>query len=186
MLARDARRYGQTDARLVPASVLVDVPRELPELASMIGVGVRQLQPMRGGAFQAELDVPPGFWRVWPEHALALWIGRGPYASMPHVAQRHRGQLDLLTTLLRLHRTGMWLQEASLVLTDGDRTESAPLEAIVAALRAHADRVAGVAGFWGDGAGNVVEGELFRSGEVRVSSPTTAIRWLETAYGLND
>lgn len=184
VLVRDACRYGQTDARLVPASVLLDVPSELPELASMIGVGVGQLEPMRGGAFQAELDVPPGFWRIWPHHAVALWIGRAPNASMPHVALPHRGNLDLLTTLLRLHRSGVWLQEARLVLTDGERTESSTLEAIIAALHSHADRVAGVAGFWGDTSGNVVEGEVFRSGEVRVGSPTAAIRWLETAYGL--
>lgn len=186
MLVRDAVTHGQTDARLVPAGVLLGVPGDLTATAEMLGVGVVQLEPMRGGALQAELDVPSGIWRVWPDHALAMWIGRTPEATMPHVAHHHRAALDLLTAILRLHRTGTWLQEASLCLSTGERTEVAPLEAIVASLRTHGDHVSGVAGFWGDASGQVIEAEIFRAGEIRTDNPTTTVRWLEIAFGLND
>jgi hypothetical protein len=186
VLAREPGTIEQTGGHLVLASILVNLPSDLVDVASLIGVRLAQLEPMRGGAFQAELDLPPGFWRVWPQHSIALWIGRAPDAAMPHIARPHRNDLDLLSTLLRLHRAGMWLQEASLVFDDGSRTHSAPLEAIISTLRTHGGQIVGIAGFWGDESGRALQAEIYRSGEIRAGSPTTALRWLETAYGLND
>ena len=70
VLVRDERST-HADARLVPAGVPCGLPKDLAAAASDLGVTPSQFQHMRGGALQAELDLPSGFWRVWPELGLA-------------------------------------------------------------------------------------------------------------------
>lgn len=61
-----------------------------------------------------------------------------------------------------------------------------PLETVAAALREQNERIAGIAGFWGDENGRALEAEIYRTGEMWACSPTQALRWLVTAYGLHD
>jgi hypothetical protein len=137
---------------------------------------------MRRGVLQAELDVPAGFWRLWPSRRIAIWVGCTADAVMPFVSRPFRRELDLERALLRLHRSGLWLQEANLIR---DHSEPERLETIIAAVRGDS-RIEGVAGFWGDESGRVYEGVLHRSGDAWLEHPTQAVRWLITAYGLDD
>jgi hypothetical protein len=169
----------------VPAGVLCGLPTDLGALTQELGVASSQFQHMRHGALQAELDVPAGIWRIWPELGLALWVGRNPKATMPFISAPRRAAIDLHQALLRLHSSGLWLQEGRVVLDDGSLTGPLPLETIVAALREQKERIAGIAGFWGDENGRALEAEIHRTGELRACHPAQALRWLLTAHGLN-
>jgi hypothetical protein len=60
----------------IPAVAVAGLPREAVDVANVLGLLPSQLAPTRDEALEAELDVPPGRWRVWPTRGVGLWVGR--------------------------------------------------------------------------------------------------------------
>lgn len=171
-------------AELLPAVAVAGLPRDTAAIARALGLNAEQFGPTRGGAIQADLDVPAGFWRVWPTRGIGLWISRAPQRRPPLGRMAHTAELDLVQTVLRLGDHGIWIYEGRLFDADAGWTRPLPLKDLFHTLVRDQQRMLAVAGSWGDSAGRSHEAVLTRAGEMQAVSPTQAVRWLTIACGL--
>jgi hypothetical protein len=166
----------------IPAVAVAGLPRAAVDVANVLGLLPSQLAPTRDEALEAELDVPPGRWRVWPTRGVGLWVGRD--TSPPPLARvRALYRLDLAETVRRLGEHGIWLYEGR-VFDRGRWSEPLPLKPVYQLLLG--GEATAVCGAFGDRAGRAHEAMIFRSGQLRMSHPEQALGWLEIACGLTD
>jgi hypothetical protein len=171
---------------LVAAVAVAGLPDEPAAIASYLGVETSQLGQTRGGALQADLDVPAGFWRVWPARGIGLWIGRAPGQRPPLGALRPNLDIDLARTLLRLGDRGIWLYEGRLYERERGWSRPLQLRPLYEALVDDANDTLAVAGAWSDPGGRAYRAVLTRAGELQARYPTQAVRWLAIACDLPD
>lgn len=174
---------GERPVQGVRACAVAGLPPELKRIAASLSLLPEQFGPTRDGAFQADLDLPAGFWRVWPERQIGLWIGRDPSQLPPLAHWGPRAQLSLLEMILRLGAYGIWLFEGQLG-GDGGWSPPLPLKAIYEQLRCHPMRFDRLSGEFGDSSGRSQHATISRFGYVEAVNPTQAVRWLSIAYGL--
>lgn len=180
------RDVAEAPQELVAAIAVAGLPEESSAIASYLGIDEAELAATRGGALQADLDVPAGFWRVWPARGIGLWISRKPGQRPPLGRLRPNVDIDLARTLLRLGERGIWLYEGRLY--DREHGWSRPL-ALLPLYRALTDGstdTLAVAGAWSDPAGRAYRAVLTRTGELQARYPTQAVRWLAIACDLPD
>lgn len=168
------------------AALFRSVPGTLDEAAAAVRLSPESFVPMPGGAWQADLAVPRGFWRLWPERGVAAWFGTRqdrPLDRPP--AQLDPARLDLLNAVQRLRQHGHWPVEVSLLGTDGWTAAQPAYEALVA-LADGQEGWRAVAGTWSDGVGGAVYVELDRDGHAWAHERHDAERFLLLAAGLED
>lgn len=171
---------------LIPAVLYSGLPHDPSAVADALGLSEDQLACMRGGALQAELDVPEGAWRVWPERGIAAWLARRRGATVPPTPGRldHFG-LDLLDATTRLLRHGLWCSEVRLLDHCGWAAPQ-PIRDGLERLVAAPQNALGISALWSDGDGGAIRVELFQNGSAWAPSPGEAERWLLLAAGLAD
>jgi len=167
----------------IRACAIGGLPSEPALIAAALGLHPAQFGQTRRGAMQADIDLPRGFWRVWPEHGIGLWIGRDPGQAPPLLWWRPAAELDLLQTILRLGEHNVWLYEGQLRDESG-WTEPLSLKAIYDELRRQPDTFEALLGEFGNSSGRSQSAFISRTGCVEMSSPTQAVRWLSIAYDL--
>lgn len=170
-------------ADTICACAIGGLPVEIGDIADALGLLPEQFGATRGGAIQADIDLPSGFWRVWPDSGIGLWVGRDPGQAPPLQRWHPAVELDLLETVLRLGEHDAWLYEGKLHADDG-WTEPMSLKSIYALLHVHGELFDAMTGVFDD-AGRAQHATITRSGCVEMSSPAQAVRWLSIAYGLN-
>jgi hypothetical protein len=165
-----------------PAVAVAGLPQALEAVAEVLGLLPSQLAPTRDEALEAELDVPPGRWRVWPARGVGLWIGHD--TSPPPLGRvRSLYRLDLAETVRRLGEHGIWLYEGRVLDADG---WSAPLPLKPLYQLLVGGEVTAVCGAFGDRVGRAHEALISCSGQLRMSHPEQALGWLEIACGFKD
>jgi hypothetical protein len=176
-----------TNDRLLPAFLVHGLPADLEAAAAALGLTLAVFGPMRGGAWQADFDLPRGTsWRLLPDKRAALWMARDAAAATPPVPGSWSGvDIDLVQALWRLARAGLWLTEASLLIGSDAWTARAPGGEI---LRRLADESAprAVAGVWSDPHGRAVQAELHHDGRIWAENHIRAERLLLVAAGLEE
>jgi hypothetical protein len=170
----------------MPAVLFRDIPAELDRAAAMLGLAPEQLGHMRGGGLQAELDVPSGAWRYWPDRGVAAWLSRRDSATPPTGAELEPAGLGLPEAVERLHAAGLWCAEMRLYIRHEGWTPSLQLREALELLHETEAPVDGVSALWSDGRGSAARVELFAGGQAWASSPVEAERWLLVAAGLSD
>jgi hypothetical protein len=168
---------------LLPALIVVGLPHDAALAADRLRVPLGRFESVRGDVLEAELEVPPGRWRVWPQRGAALWIGQRP-DSFPAEPSEGRG-LDLVQTLLVLADAGLWPSELR-VLKDTGWT---PVLGVAAAARAltRVDDVVALFGVWSDVEGAAaLRACLFSDGVVRAETEGLAERLLILLGSLSD
>lgn len=169
----------------MPAVLFTDLPETPEAAADVLGLSPEQLTDVRDGALQADLDVPSGAWRVWPQKRVAAWLGRS--TSSPHTsAALERAQLDLVDALDRLYERGYWCAELQLLRDEDGWSGSLPLKAALSKMIDGEQAVRGFSGVFGDGRGGSARVELLCDGQAWASSSIDAERWLLVASGLSD
>lgn len=151
--ASDDVRHG-----LLPALALVRLPED-PHAAMALLAGVELFEPMPDGTMQADIDVPSGTWRLWPDRHVALWIGAQPEA-VP--AMRSDARLDLFETALALSDSGLKLRDLRVRTTSGWGRLMRAQHAL-RHLAEHPD-VSAIRGVWADQVGRAVRAEIHSSG----------------------
>jgi hypothetical protein len=169
-------------AGLKSAMLFTGLSADMGHAASALGLDASQFGHMRGGAQQAELDIPRGAWRYWPARGAAAWLGRKANVAAPQSELRAE-PLELSAAIARLFERGLWSSELRLLRRNG-WSSPLPLKDALAELRDA--RVLGVAATWSDGRGGAVHVELFSDGQVWASDALHAERWLLVANGLPD
>lgn len=177
-------KIGEPPLQGFRACAVGGLPPELESIAVSLGLLPEQFGPTRDGAFQADLDLPAGFWRVWPDREIGLWIGRDPDHPPPLVHWHPTQELSLLEMILRLGEHGMWLFEGRLGDDDG-WSSPLPLKVVYEQLKRFPERFERLSGEFGDSSGRSLPAAISRSGSVEAVSPTQAVRWLSIAYGLS-
>jgi hypothetical protein len=172
---------------LMPAVLFANVPTEPQAAVAALGLDPEQVGHVRGGALQADLDLPDGSWRLWPERGIAAWLGRHAEATPPPTASDlQRGDVDLLAGLDRLLDRGLWCSELRLLDDDSGWSVALPLRTALEALIEDGARIRGLSGVFSDGHGGASRVELFTDGEAWASTPLEAERWLLIASGIVD
>lgn len=133
-----------------------------------------QFEPMTDGTLQADLQVPPGTWRLWPERQVALWVGARPDA-VPAV--RADAQLDLFDAALALSDAGLKLRD----LRARNAVGWGKLMRAHHALRHLAEHpdTGAVRGVWADPVGRAIRAEIHSSGTMFVQDAAAAWRIAE-------
>jgi hypothetical protein len=180
------RDVAETPEEFVAAVAVAGLPAEPSAIAAHLGIELGQLGATRGGAFQADLDVPAGFWRVWPARGIGLWISRMPGQRPPLGRVRPNVEIDLARTLLRLGERGIWLYEGRVYDREHGWSRPLALRPLYRALADGTDETLAVAGAWSDPAGRAYRAVLTRAGELQARYPAQAVRWLAIACDLPD
>jgi hypothetical protein len=167
---------------LVPALLVFDLPNNIVLVAERLGIPAAAFQAVRGNAFQAELELPPGRWRFWPSVGAALWVGYRP-DSFP-AAPSNRPELDLSAALVVLAADGLWPSELR-VLDARGWTPVIGAPAAARALALGSDPIA-LFGVWSDQGGRALRACIFRNGEVRAGTDALAERLLILLGKFND
>jgi hypothetical protein len=156
----------------VTAVAVAGLPASVAELATSLGLLPEQFGATRDDALEAELDVPSGRWRVWPDRGVGLWVS-GDATPPPLTRVTAELTLDLRGAVSRLGGHGIWLYEGR-ILRGGEWSGPLPLKSAYPLL-ADADAVCGSFAE----RGRSEEALLERSGRVRMRHPARALRWLE-------
>jgi hypothetical protein len=180
------RDVADAPEELVAAVAVAGLPAEPSAIAAHLGIEPEQLGATRGGALQVDLDVPAGFWRVWPARGIGLWISRLPGQLPPLGRLRPNLEIDLARTLLRLGERGIWLYEGRVYDREHGWSRPLALRPLYAALTDRSTDPIAVAGAWSDPAGRAYRAVLTRAGELQARYPTQAVRWLAIACDLPD
>ena len=176
-----AETYGSSDRPhlfegLVPALLVVGLPRQPCETAATVGAPLGAFRPATGGALQADFDIPAGSsWRLWPDHGIAIWLGYGWRSAFPPV--RHsweQATTPLIDALRRLADEDLWLQEGCVLEHGGGWSD--PTYGADVIDRMHVARA--VAGTFSDVNARAVRGVVFDDGRVWAESAAEAERWL--------
>jgi hypothetical protein len=171
----------------VPAFLVADLPAEPSAAAAALGLPFTAFGPARGGAWQADLDLPRGTsWRLFPDRRAALWVAREAAAAVPPISPVWTGmKIELLDGLLRLAEVErVWLSEAALLDAETGWTSMMGATAAIRALADGSDVLA-LSGTWSDERGRAVYAELHRDGRIRAETYAQAERWLLTAAGID-
>lgn len=164
---------GHTRPGLLPALVLVGLPPD--RCAAMNALAsVDQFEQMTDGALQADLEVPPGTWRLWADRHVALWVGTRADA-VPMV--RSNAKLDLFEAALALSDSGLMLRDLRVQTAAGWGKLMRAHEAL-RHLAEHPD-VTGVRGVWATASARgvrAVRAEIHSSGSM--FAETAAMAWL--------
>jgi hypothetical protein len=172
-------------AGLVPARVVAGLPRGVEAAREALRLAPGQLKPTADGAWQSELDLPPGTWRVWPELGEAAWIAHAG-TELPRVGAGVRAQaLDLVEAVRRLHARGLWCLELRLLTRDGWGPNEPAADGLARLVGLDA-AVFGLSGLFSGGEDGPARVELFRDGTVWAANWLDAERWLLTAAGIVD
>lgn len=157
--------------RLVPAFVVLGLPSEPREAAARIGVPLVQFASVADEGLQAEIDVPPGLWRLWPARGVAIWVGARP-ASLPRIAFSC-AEVDFARALVLLADDGLWPSELRVLTEKGWSPSLRVGTALRVLVAASADALYGL---WSDEAGRALRATIFRTGEVRAETRELAER----------
>ena len=171
---------------LMPAFLVTGLPSEPAAAAAELGVSFASFGPARGGAWQADFDLPRGTsWRLLPDYGAALWLARDTATSLPPIACGCRGlELDVLAAVLRLAAVeGVWLTEARL-LSEAVGWTGAIGGSTALRLMAQLPDVVAVSGTWSDRRGRAVTGELHRDSRIWAETHVQAEQWLLAAAEL--
>jgi hypothetical protein len=146
----------------VPALVVVGLPVDSDVARAMLAAP-NQFEPLSDGSFSAQLEVPPGTWRYWPESRTAFWLGRRADSRAP---VRGGPRIDLFELFLGLGRGGLLLRDLKALHKGG----WGPRLRAGAALRMLADdpSVKAVRGVLADRSGRAVRMEIHNTGEMAV------------------
>ena len=142
----------------VPVMAVIDLPSDVDEACSLLA-SPAQFEPLRDGSMTATLDLPPGVWRFWPSHRIAIWLGRHADA---YPSVRANARLDLYELIMRLARRGYLLRDLKTLGPDDwgpRRRGGAALQALAAD-----PTIRAVRGVWADPAGRAVRLEVHTSG----------------------
>jgi hypothetical protein len=142
----------------VPVMAVIDLPSDVDEACSLLASRA-QFEPLRDGSMTATLDLPPGVWRFWPRHRIAIWLGRHG-DSYPSV--RANARLDLYELIIRLARRGYLLRDLKTLGPDGwspRRRGGAALQVLGSDAT-----ISAVRGVWADPAGRAIRLEVHTSG----------------------
>jgi hypothetical protein len=168
----------------MPALLVGGLPAEPVDAAAALGVPFDVFGAVRGGALQADFDLPRGTsWRLLGRGSgLALWVGRDANSERPPSRRRARSiELDLTKALLALAEIELaWLSEGSVLDAAGTWGPAATGETVLRMLAAERSAQA-VAGTWGDARGRAVQAEIYRDGRIWAETHTQAERWLLAA-----
>jgi hypothetical protein len=167
----------------VRACAVGGLPRDPSAIADALGLLPDQFGATRHGAIQADIDLPAGFWRVWPGRGVGLWVGRDPLQMPPLQHWQPTAEIDLLDLILTLGSHGVWLYEAQL-RSEGEWGDHVPLKRVYEELQRGPQRYDAVRGAFGEPTGRSLNATILRSGCVEAVSPTQAVRWLSLAYDL--
>jgi hypothetical protein len=161
---------------LVPAFLVVGLPPEARGAANALGVQPAAFRPVRGGALQADFEVPAASsWRLWPDRGVAVWFGRDRGTAVPPVRWGWRApDMGLHDCLRRLAAHGIWLQEGRLLRADATWTPTAPAAAVLASL----EGVCAVSGTFSDAEARAVRGVVFDDGRLWTETYADAEQWL--------
>lgn len=185
-MTRSEQTFPLGSASLMPAFLVAGLPLEPAAAAAELGLSFAAFGPARGGAWQADFDLPRGTsWRLLPEHGAALWLARDATTALPPSAASWRPlELDMLAAVIRVAAIeGVWLTEAR-VMRNGEGW-TAPLGGSAALrLMGKARDLTAVSGTWSDHRGRAVAGELHRDGRMWAETHVQAERWLLAVAGL--
>ena len=184
----DSRAPGLLGGPLMPALLVGGLPDDPVDAATALGVPFSAFGAVRGGALQADFDLPRGAsWRLLGYGSgLALWIGRDARGERPPSKEGILPvELDLAKALIALAEIELsWLSEGSVLDATGKWTPAATGEAILRTVTADHGAQA-VAGTWGDARGRAVQAEMYRDGRIWAETHTQAERWLLAAAGFS-
>jgi hypothetical protein len=159
-------------AGLTSARLLLGVDHDVDAVAAMLGLDADQLRWGGDGALHAELDLPPGSWRIWPDRGAALWVSARP--GVPAPATRGGRRLSLARIVRALRRRGVRARE--LRLYDGERWGPS-MRALDALIALDASDACGICGVWSAVERHPTRVEVFDDGTLWASTPVDAAWW---------
>jgi hypothetical protein len=177
---------GHVREGLVSARAVRALPSDTVSVARALGLLPAQFGATRDGAIQADLDVPDGFWRIWPESGFGVWVGRAPNQPPPSIPSISMAGVDLAQAILRLGESGIWLFEGRILRHGSGWTNPLALSDAYGLLMRSASDMLAIDGWFGDSSGRSHHGVLSRDGELQAVSPTQAVRWLMTIYAISN
>jgi hypothetical protein len=168
---------------LFPATLVGGLGRNLDDVREALRLAEEQTHPSPDGSVVAELPVPGGTWRIWPEHGVAAWLGRRS-GDLPRVNDATPVALDLPDAVRHLHDRGLWCVEVRLFDAAG---WSRPMDAYdgLCDLVARAHKIEGISAIFSSQSGPV-RVEMYRDGRVLAADPLDAERWLLIAHDIGD
>jgi hypothetical protein len=170
---------------LFPATLVAGLGATLDEARRSLRLGAEQAHPVPGHAVTAELAVPRGTWRIWPDRGLAAWLGRRR-GELPRVADTTSTVgLDLPDAVRHLHARGLWCVEIRLHDADGWSRPMAAHEGLSDLMR-RVDDIQGISGVFSGGETGPARVEIYRDGRVLAGDPKDAERWLLVVHGFDD
>ncbi|MEA2442526.1 MAG: hypothetical protein QOH76_3950 [Thermoleophilaceae bacterium] len=170
---------------LFPATLVGGLGATLDDARGALRLGTEQTHPAPGHAVIAELAVPRGTWRIWPERGLAAWLGRRR-SELPRVDEQTAPvTLDLPDAVRHLHARGLWCMEVRLLDGDGWTRPMDAYEGLTDLVRRGVE-VEGISGIFSGGQTGPARVEMYRDGRVLASDPLDAERWLLVVHGLDD
>jgi hypothetical protein len=173
-----------TDAELVTSVLVRGLPGDDRQIAIELGVGEEQLYHVNGGVVEAQLHLPAGMWRIWPDLGAGVWIGATPTSGIPHMpVGASRRKFKLRDFVLRLAGAGLFLQDVQLCC-EGAWSEKLPSRRWLAQLDDSA--VEAIAGIVSDGADHGFEIEFGCDGLLRAETQVHADACSTLVLGLDE
>lgn len=166
---------------LVPAVVVGGLPVDVEDASTAIGLQPHQLVAHGDGSYQADLDIPAGIWRYWPEDGTAVWMGSREPAVPPLPIGSTPERINLVEAVTRLHEAGHWVSELSLFGEEGWGPPLRFRDALVI-LTDPSFTLLGIAGYWSDNDGSA-RVEIYEAGQVWADDPLRAERFVLVATG---
>src|SRR4051794_32299437 len=169
---------------LFPATLVGGLGETLEAARHALRLADEQTHPSPDGSLTAELPVPGGTWRIWPERGVAAWLG-GRRGDLPRVNDATPVPLDLPAAVRHLHARGLWCVEVRLFDDEG---WTRPMDAYegLTDLVSRADEIEGISAIFSGGAGGPARVELYRDGRVLAAERLDAERWLLIAHAVGD
>jgi hypothetical protein len=170
---------------LFPAILIGGVGHSAERARRALGLGEEQLHPAQDNSLQADIELPRGTWRIWPERAVAAWLGRDAATVPRTLADVAPVPIDLVCALRRLHCHGLWCVEARLLTHQGWSRPSDSHTSLEDLVR-RPDQILALSGVFAGGDTGPARVEISRDGRVWASDPLDAERWLLVAHGMRD
>jgi hypothetical protein len=149
---------------LFPATLVAGLGATLDDARRALRLGAEQAHPVPGHAVTADLTVPRGTWRIWPERGVAAWLGRRR-GELPRVDDDTIPvALDLPEAVRHLHARGLWGVEVRLLDSDGWSRPMDAYEGLTDLMRRVED-IEGISGVFNGGEGGPARVEIYRDAE---------------------